>query len=131
MSDFLRQTLHEEHQAAFRGGIIGVPLPGDNVVDRTDQNQLSAGVRNGAVDSLLLEEPDRFAATQKDAAKIDVDDPLPLRPSHLVHGRVELQRGIWDADVEPAKFLNHLAKHRHYFAFFGAIRLENTRLAAN
>ena len=121
---FLRQALHEEHDAALGRGIVGMPFPGDDVVHRAHEDELAHGVGDGAVDTLPLEDANRLARAQKHTREVDVDHPLPLGERHLVDLGVELDARVGRADVHTAEDLDHVAEHGGHLVFLSRIRLE-------
>nr|GFD51770.1 hypothetical protein [Tanacetum cinerariifolium] len=50
--------------------------------------------------------------TEKLACEIDVDDGVPVFQGHLGDGRIFLQTGIGNEDVEPAKGLEGFGEQR-------------------
>src|ERR1700676_688283 len=99
MSHLLRQALHEEHKAAFSGSVVRMTFPWDDVVNGTDEDQLAASIRDGAIDPLTFKCPDRLAGAKKHSCQVDIDDFLPLVERHLVDPSVELNGRVGNTDI--------------------------------
>ena len=59
-----------------------------------------------------LNSRDRLAGAQELAGQVDADHRVPLLERHLLEGRVLLQAGVGDQDVDRAERLEHPGEHR-------------------
>src|SRR5579872_6909238 len=79
---------------------------------RTHADDLAGRSRHAGDDATPLHRPHRRAATQELAGQVDRDNRVPVGQRHLGKGRVALQPGIGDQDVDATKPLDMGAEHR-------------------
>ena len=98
--------------------------PQDDVVHRTDANDLPRGARNIFHDAAALEFSDDFARTQELAREIHADYALPLRERHLVKRGFLLEPGVVDEHIDGAPLGKHFAEHGLDLTFVADVRLD-------
>ena len=60
---------------------------------------------------LFLETANGFARAEELAGKVYADDPLPLCEGHLIEGRIHLDPGVVDQDIDPPEFPSSRLEH--------------------
>src|SRR5919106_1294399 len=128
--DLLGDRLHHQHHAAFGGRVIDVARPRDDLVHRADADDLAGGAGDLGAHAAALELLDRLAGAQELAGEVDPDHRVPLLERHLLEGRVLLQAGVVDQDVDRAEFSQHLGKHRLDLVLLADVSLMGVGVAA-
>src|SRR5579859_8165914 len=130
MRHLLCQAPHKQHESALGRCVIGMALPGNDVMHRAHEDELAADVGHRAIDALPLKRANGFAGTEKHAGQVYVDHTLPLLQGHFIYFCVELNGSIGNANVEPAESVEHAIEHRLDFAFARLVGFESHSLSS-
>src|SRR3954465_15231566 len=128
--ELLRERLHEEHHAALRRRVVGVPRPGNLLVYRAHAQDLARRARDRGDDAAALELAHGFPGAEELAGEVDRDDLVPLRERHLVESRVALQPCIVDEDLPRAERLEGAAEHVRDLGLDGDVGPQRQRAAS-
>src|SRR6516225_7734218 len=80
----LRNASHQQHHTTFRGGVIRVARPWNDLVDGAHTDDLAGRYGHLFDNSPPLELTNRFASAQKLPGEINAYDLVPLSQSHLI-----------------------------------------------
>src|SRR5262249_13957519 len=117
----LCDAFHHQHHPTLRGGIIHMAGLWDDLMDRTDTDDLPRGTGHLWHHPAPLKFAYGLTGTEELSGHVDADHSVPLLEGHLVKGRIALQSGVVDQNVDSAKLIEHALKHRLDLVFLGDV----------
>ena len=90
-------------------------------------DHLAGGNRDLFVDAAPDELARRLALAEKLAGEVDSEHRVPLVERHVEEGRILLQPGVGDRDVQRAEFGDRLLVHRDDLVLFRDVGLDGQR----